>query len=148
MLRACRNLDILDRYKEEVLVEGVWSSSAICSQLLENRVGRDTTRVEAYKITLVLATSNKMWWIYQWKLFRRKMSLWRASQGATDIIQLSGRKQIPFILQCCATNTSASEDERHVRNEYPEEMTADKQRNRDDLQGPFFRSPFTFCMIL
>lgn len=31
-----------DRYKEELLLEGVWSISAICSQLLKNRVGQDT----------------------------------------------------------------------------------------------------------
>lgn len=31
-----------DRYKEELLVKGVWSSTAVCSQLLENRVGHDT----------------------------------------------------------------------------------------------------------
>lgn len=53
----------------------------------------------------------------------------KASQQATDITQLSGRKQIPFIVQCHATNISASGDKHHVTKEHPEGMTGDKQRN-------------------
>jgi len=39
---AHRNSETSNGYKEELQLEGVWSSSALCSQLLVNRVGRDT----------------------------------------------------------------------------------------------------------
>lgn len=57
------------------------------------------------------------------------MNQQKASQQATDITQLSGRKQIPFIVQCHATNILASGDKHHVTKEHPEGMTGDKQRN-------------------
>lgn len=114
---------MLDRYKEELLVEGVWSNPAICSQLLDR-----TQRVEeTYKIMLIIGLEQNVV-NYQWKAFRREVShRGRASKQATDIPQLSGRKQIPFIGQCHATNTSASGDKHHIRKGCPEGMTGDKQ---------------------
>lgn len=118
-----RNLEMLDRYKEELLVEGVWSNPAICSQLLDR-----TQRVEeTYKIMLIIGLEQNVV-NYQWKPFRREVShRGRASKQATDIPQLSGRKQIPFIGQCHATNTSASGDKHHIRKGCPEGMIGDKQ---------------------
>lgn len=55
------------------------------------------------------------------------MSHWRASQQVTDVTQLSGRKQIPFIVQCHATNTSASGDKHRVRKKHTEEMIGDEE---------------------